>query len=176
MIAPADLSGAGQQVFSGMQVTFPMWSPTENRLSLWLTFVPRYESLFSIYGRTGLWPGDPAATIETLTGAISWMAVSPQEELQIGHYLLMTGNPEQAWHWYVKARQKLPAPKPPENWDECLRRSGAPERSQLFESICLKRLGREAQAIEKWNEFESSFLPGRICRFQHHNSRQRRPN
>lgn len=158
-IAMASGSEAGQEIFSGMQVTFPLWSPTEERLSLWLTFVARYRSVLSIYGPAGLWPGDPAATIDLKTGAISWMAVSPQEELQVGHYSLLKGNAEEAWRWYVKARQKLPQPKPPGTWQELIQTLGAPERSQLFESICLMRLGRDAEAAEKWKEFESNFYP-----------------
>lgn len=158
-IALADSSEAGDEVFSGMQVTFPRWSPKEETLSMWLTFVPRYQSLLSIYARMGLWPGDPAATIDLKTNSIVWMAVSPEEELQIGHYHLLKGDAQEAWRWYEQARKKMPEPHPPTNWQEFAQRLGAPEKSQLFEFLCLVRLGRNSDAAEKWSEFEENFYP-----------------
>lgn len=158
-IADAHATHENREIFSGMQVTFPLWSPTDDRLSLWLTFTPRYRSLVSIFGLGGLWPGDPAATIEINTGAISWLAISPQEELQVGHYHLLKRNAAEAWHWYEKARQKLPAAQPPASWEEFIRRIGAPENSQLFEYLCLKQLGRDADATAKWTEFLQNFYP-----------------
>jgi hypothetical protein len=158
-IAFADASEAGDEVFSGMQVTFPRWSPTEETLSMWLTFVPRYQSLLSIYARMGLWPGDPAATIDLKTNSIAWMAVSPEEELQIGHYHLLKGDAKEAWRWYEQARKKMPEPHPPTNSQEFVQRLGAPENSQLFEFLCLVRLGRNSDATEKWREFEENFYP-----------------
>ncbi len=158
-IADADLTNAGREVFSGLRVTFPLWSPTEDRLSLWLTFTPRYRSLLSMLRQWGLWPGDPAATINIETGEVSWLAVSPQEELQIGHFHLLKRNHAEAWRWYEQARQKLPTAKPPQNWTEFTQRIGAPENSQLFEFICLKRLGRDEEATAKFLEFEQSFFP-----------------
>ena len=158
-IADADLTNPGREVFSGMRVTFPLWSPTEDRLSLWLTFTPRYRSLLSMLRQWGLWPGDPAATIDIGTGEVSWLAVSPQEELQIGHFHLLKRNHAEAWRWYEQARQKLPTAKPPQNWIEFTQRIGAPVNSQLFEFICLKRLGRDEEAAAKFLEFEQSFFP-----------------
>ncbi len=157
--APNDPASSGIEIFSGMRVTFPLWSPTEDRLSLWLTFSPRYRSVLSMFMPWGLWPGDPAATINTKTGEISWMAVTPQEELQIGHYHLMQGDPQQAWKWYAQARQKMPPAKPPENWQDFSRRVGAPENSQVFEALCLQRLGHAQEAAAKWAEFEQNFFP-----------------
>ncbi len=158
-IADADLANASREVFSGMRVTFPLWSPTEDRLSLWLTFSPRYRSLLSMLRQWGLWPGDPAATIDIGTGEVSWLAVSPQEELQIGHFHLLKRNHAEAWRWYEQARQKLPTAQSPQNWMEFTQRVGAPENSQLFEFLCLKRLGRDDEATEKFLEFEQSFFP-----------------
>lgn len=96
-----------QEVLSGMQVTFPLWSPTTEKVSLWLSFVPRYRSVLSRFLDIGLRPGDPAATIDLGKPGISWMAVSPQEEMQIGHYHLMKGDANEAWKWYVQARTKM---------------------------------------------------------------------
>ncbi len=158
-VADVEASGQATEIFSGTRVTFPQWSPTEERLSLWLTFSPRYRSLLSSLFRWGLWPGDPAATIDIRSGDISWMAVTPQEELQIGHFHLLTGNNAEAWRWYAKARGQLPAPQPPQNWTEFTQRFSAPENSQVFESLCLKRLGREDEAQAKWQEFELNFFP-----------------
>ncbi|MCX7423500.1 MAG: hypothetical protein NT013_28735 [Planctomycetia bacterium] len=158
-IADIKASGQATEIFSGMRVTFPQWSPTEERLSLWLTFSPRYRSLLSSLFRWGLWPGDPAATIDVRSGDISWMAVTPQEELQIGHFHLLKGNNAEACHWYAKARGQLPAPQPPQNWTEFTQRVSAPENSQVFEFLCLKRLDREDEAQAKWQEFELNFFP-----------------
>ena len=129
-----------------MRVTFPVWAPEENRLSLWITFVPRYRSLFSILGRWGLWPGDPAATLDLNTGVVSWLAVTPAEELQVGHYYLLKKDYARAWEWYERANQNLPARTPPRNLQEFVETIGVPERSQLFEYHCLKQLGRDEQA------------------------------
>ena len=158
-IADADLTNPSREIFSGTRVTFPLWSPTEDRLSLWLTFTPRYRSLLSMLRQWGLWPGDPAATIDIGTGEVSWLAVSPQEELQIGHFHLLKRNHAEAWRWYKQARQKLPTAKPPQNWIEFTQQIGAPENSQFFEFICLKRLGRDEEAAAKFVEFEQSFFP-----------------
>jgi hypothetical protein len=158
-IANADLTNPGREVFSGMRVTFPLWSPTEDRLSLWLTFMPHHRSLLSLLRQWGLWPGDPAATINVESGEISWLAVSPQEELQIGHFLLLKRNYAEAWRWYEQARPKLPPVRSPRNWTELTQRLGAPENSQVFEVICLQRLGRDEEAASKLMEFDQHFFP-----------------
>src|SRR5439155_26004375 len=98
VVANTSETGTTTDVFSGMRVTFPVWSPTENRLSLWITFVPRYHSLLSILLRWGLWPGDPAATLDLSTGDVAWLAVTPVEELQVGHYYLLKKD-------YARARE-----------------------------------------------------------------------
>ncbi len=148
-----------RDVFSGMRVTFPFWSPQENRLSLWLTFSPRYRSLFSILFRWGLWPGDPAATLDLTTGDVAWMAVSPAEELQIGHYYLLKRDYARAWEWYEKANAKLPARRAPRDLMEFVNTIGAPERSQLFEYHCLQQLERNDDARARLTDFEQTFFP-----------------
>lgn len=158
-IADVETLGSDKEVFAGTRVTFPLWSPTEERLSLWLTFTPRYRSLLSIFRRWGLWPGDPAATIDTASGEISWMAVSPQEELQIGHFHLLKRDYSEAWRWYAQGRAKLPSTQPPQSWPEFTQRIGAPENSKVFEYLCLKRLGRDDEAAKKWREFDEDFFP-----------------
>ena len=158
-ITDANTANSGTEIFSGTRVTFPLWSPTEERLSLWLTFTPQYRSLLSIFRQWGLWPGDPAATIDVRTGEVSWLAVTPQEELQVGHFHLLKRDHAEAWRWYAQARSKLPAAKPPQNWTEFTQRVGAPENSQVFEYLCLKRLGRDDEAQAKWQEFERNFFP-----------------
>ena len=75
-------------MFSGLRVTFPHWSPSSSDevLSLWCTFSPSHRSLLARFLGGGLRSGDPAALLDARTGALSWMAVSPLEEAQIGHY------------------------------------------------------------------------------------------
>jgi hypothetical protein len=147
------------EVFNDMRVTFPVWAPHENRLSLWITFVPRYRSLLSILRQWGLWPGDPAATLDLDTGAVSWLTVTPAEELQVGHYYLLKKDYARAWEWYERANRRLPPRKPPSDLQEFVATIGAPERSQLFEFHCLKQLGRDDEAEAKLLEFEQTFFP-----------------
>ncbi len=159
ILAPAQHAEAGEEIFSGMRVTFPVWSPTENRLSLWITFVPRYQSLLSVLFRWGLRPGDPAATLDLETGEVSWMAVTPAEELQVGHYFLLKKEYAQAWEWYERANQKLPSRQPPAGFLEFTQTLGAPERSQFFEYLCLSQLGRHDDAEARLDEFEKNLFP-----------------
>lgn len=158
-VVGADARRPARQVFSGMRVTFPRWSPVESQLSLWLTFCPQHRSLLSLLARLGLTPGDPAATIDVATGAIRWLAVSPQEELQIGHYHLLKGRPEEALNWYERARPRLAAPVAPSDWDAFVRRLQGADPGLLFESLCLRRLGRGDDAARREAEFESTFFP-----------------
>ena len=87
------------------------------------------------------------------------MAVTPQEELQVGHFHLLKRNDAEAWRWYEQAQSKLPAARPPQNWTEFTQHISAPEKSQVFEFLCLKRLGRDDEAHAKWQEFEQTFFP-----------------
>lgn len=157
LVADAGLEESARDVFSGMRVTFPKWSPVEGRLSLWLTFSPRYLSLFSLFRNWGLWRGDPAATLEVQTGEISWMAVSAAEELQIGHYHLLKRDYARAWEWYERASKSLPPRKPPQQIVEALEQFGAPDRPDVFQYLCLKKLGRNAEARQKLAEFDARF-------------------
>src|SRR5262249_34957604 len=97
----------GREVFSGMRVTFPHWSPTEDKLSVWFTFSPKYEMWSSPSSgivaptpppapasqappqsarrRWWMW-GDPAAVLDVRTGEVSWLAVNASEKAQVGHY------------------------------------------------------------------------------------------
>jgi hypothetical protein len=156
-IADAANQAPPRDLFSGMRVTFPRWSPVEKRLSLWLTFQPRYLSIFSLFRNWGLWRGDPAATLNVETGEITWMAVSPAEELQIGHYYLLKHDYHRAWEWYERASQRLPPQKPPAQLVEALQQFGAPDRPELFQYLCLRKLGRDDEANVKISQFDERF-------------------
>lgn len=58
-IADAQATDSVREIFSGLRVTFSVWSPNERRLSLWLTFQPRYRSLLSILRQWGCGPAIP---------------------------------------------------------------------------------------------------------------------
>src|SRR5262249_52313473 len=117
--------GAGEQpgkpVFSGMRVTFPHWSPDEEKLSVWFTFSPTYRSLPSaalsswLGGllNVSLRRGDPAAVFDVKTGKISWMTVNPNGKVQVGHYHLLKRDYAAAWRWYAEAEREMPKPKQP---------------------------------------------------------------
>jgi hypothetical protein len=152
----------GREVFSGMRVTFPNWSPTDDRLSLWVTFSPTYRSAVSealLYFNLGLRRGDPAATLDTSTGRLGWMAVDANEKAQVGHYYLLKRDYAEAWRWYEQAeRGQLPA-----------RPEGAADLAHLadilgtrdpafFEYYCLTKLGRPEEAREKLARFQRTYL------------------
>src|SRR5207237_4219873 len=108
----------GKEAFSGMRVTFPHWSPDEEKLSVWFTFSPTYRSYLSVVvdalSRGVLHPslrrGDPAAVFDVKTGKIGWMTVSPQEKVQVGHYHLLKRDYAEAWRWYEEAVREMPPP------------------------------------------------------------------
>jgi len=147
----------GREVVSGMRVTFPRWSPTENKLSVWFTFAPTHRSMLSILLGTGLRPGDPAAIFSPDNGGIAWMAVNAWEKEQIGHYQLLKGKPRRAWRWYERAaRDREPQEEPLTLFDFMDRDRRVPDIA-LFESICLKRLGRVQEAAARRTAFEQLF-------------------
>lgn len=158
----ADGSGAeaGREVFAGMRVTFPQWSPKEDRLSLWVTFQPAYRSLVSQMLGWGLRPGDPAAVLDVKTGALSWMPVNAHEKVQVGHYFLLKRDYEQAWHWYDQAERDLPAKEVTITQPlELLPLLRGPRDFSFFAYHCLRQLGREADAQAKLKQFRRVFLP-----------------
>ena len=147
----------GREVFRGMRVTFPRWSPTENRLSVWFTFAPTHRSMLSILLNTGLRPGDPAAIFSPADRGIAWMAVSAREKEQIGHYQLLQGRPERAWSWYERAaREREPREETLTPLDFMDRDRRVPDIA-LFESICLGRLGRAQEAAARRSAFDGLF-------------------
>lgn len=147
-----EVSAAGDRiVFRGMRVTFPQWSPADDRLSLWFTFCPTHRAPISRLIGRGLRPGDPAALFTPATGAIDWLTVNAFEEAQVGHYHLLHHRDAEAWRWYGKASHGV-APR-----RAALRRPG---EQALFESICLARLGRAEEAARKYAEFRGNFLSG----------------
>src|SRR5207248_879013 len=77
-VAAGEGTDAGRPVFSGMHVTFPQWSPREDKLSLWVTFMPAYRSVVSHLLGWGLRPGDPAAVFDLKTGQLAWLPANGQ--------------------------------------------------------------------------------------------------
>jgi hypothetical protein len=160
-VAPGEGREPGEPVFSGMRVTFPQWSPREDRLSLWVTFMPAYRSVLSQVLGWGLRPGDPAAVFDLKTRDLSWLPVNAQEKVQVGHYYLLKRDYPRAWSWYAQAERELPPPAPIEVHDftehlQALRGQGD---FSLFEYHCLARLGREEEARARLDRFHRCFLP-----------------
>ena len=56
----------------------------------------------------GLRSGDPAALLDARTGTLAWMAVSPLEEAQIGHYDQIKHDYAEAWRRYERAEAADP--------------------------------------------------------------------
>ncbi len=151
--------GPGRVVFSGLRVTFPRWSPREDKLSLWLTFEAPYQSVYSRFFRLGLRPGDPAAVLGLHDGAPTWLATSAHEKEQVGHYHLERRRYAGAWRWYAEAQQEQAPPRPGAQTD----RDHILEifRSPLFfEHYCLTKLGRAQEAESKLEQFRRLFAAG----------------
>jgi hypothetical protein len=140
-------------LLDGLRVTFPQWSPTENKLSLWVTFAPSYRSWLWLFLRYGLRPGDPAAIFDVDSGKLSWLAVNDYERTQIGRYFHLKKDYQQAWSWYEKSKS---AGTP---LSGMLTNTGLPvANEQLFyEYLCLTKLGRAAEAEERRVRFEAAF-------------------
>jgi hypothetical protein len=150
--------GPGRVVFCGLRVTFPRWSPREDKLSLWLTFESPYRSVFSRLLRLGLRPGDPAAVLDLHGGGPTWMATSAHEKAQVGHYHLARRQYPEAWKWYAEAQREQPPPPPgaPADRDRLLEIFRSP---LFFEYHCLTKLGRAAEAGAKLEQFRRLFAP-----------------
>jgi hypothetical protein len=151
---------APREVFSGMRVTFPQWSPTEPKLSLWATFTPTYHSWLS--WAAGMGPGvrsgDPAAVYDPGTGAIHWKAVNAREKAQIASYYLLKRDYDEAWRWFEQADKGAPAPEPPTP-EQFMQGLATPRDSLFFEYYCLNKMGRAKEADAKKELFERTYLP-----------------
>jgi hypothetical protein len=156
-------------VFSGMQVTFPRWSPKEAKLSLWATFRPAYRSWLShlldlggderdpLRGLT-LRPGDPALVLDPATGARQWKAINGREKTQIGHYHLLRREYAEAWRWYEQAALAVPdaddrSPR------QFVNRFVHGRDALFFQAYCLDKLGHPDEARDKHRRFDETFLP-----------------
>jgi hypothetical protein len=160
-VASGEGTEPGQPVFSGMRVTFPQWSPREDKLSLWVTFTPTYRSVVSRMLGWGLRPGDPAAVFDLKTRQLSWMPVNAQEKVQVAHYYLLKRDYSRAWGWYEEAERQLPPPAAVEVHDVTgqLRALRGPRDFSFFQYYCLTRLGRTEEARARLDQFRRCFLP-----------------
>lgn len=90
--------------------------------------------------------------LDARTGSIRWFAVNPTETIQIGHYHLLKGDAAEAERRYESAsisHQNAPPAKH--------NHSDRAAETALFRSICLKRLGRDADADIQLAAFRKSF-------------------
>src|SRR5262249_10153839 len=136
----------GREVFSGMRVTFPRWSPKEDKLSVWFTFSPTHRYLVARLLVGGLPLGDPAAACDPTTGQVHWMAVNAFEKAQVGHYHLFKGKYAEAWRWYQEAEAAQgPPPAPGQPLVHWL----AGRDFTFFQYYCLTKLGRTEETRAK---------------------------
>ncbi|HEV8062797.1 MAG TPA: hypothetical protein VGP68_23155 [Gemmataceae bacterium] len=144
-----------QELLNGLRVTFPQWSPKENKLSLWVTFAPPYRSWLWIFLRFGLRPGDPAAVFDVASGKLSWLAVNDYEKTQVGRHFHLKKDYKQAWDWYEQGKG-VGAPVPA----QMTTMTGLPvANEQLFyEYLCLTKLGRDAEAMAVQARFDAAFV------------------
>ncbi len=161
LLAPGPGDGPGDEVFSGMRVTFPNWSPKEAKLSVWFTFAPTHRSVLSwLLGQfvPGLRRGDPAALFDPKGGGVRWLAVNGREKEQVGHYCLLKRRYAEAWRWYEEAAKKAPpaaAAGQAGEAEELL----SPRDVTFFRYYCLTKLGREAEARARLEEFRRRYRP-----------------
>jgi Tol biopolymer transport system component len=169
LVAPDADPARTRTVFSGLQVTFPQWSPKESKLSLWATFRPTYRSWLSHLLDLGgdapdplrgliLQPGDPALVLDPATGERSWKAINAREKMQVGHYHLLHREYDEAWRCYEQAAAGAPDvdDRSPQQF---VRRFVRGRDGLFFQAYCLQKLGREADARRKHQQFEETFLP-----------------
>jgi hypothetical protein len=181
LMAGGSGNAPSREVFSGMRVTFPQWSTTEDKLSVWFTFEPRYQSWLSWlitwssrFPRSGptdagqpsrpaarpwwrLW-GDPAAVLDGKTGDVSWLAVNPHERIQVGHYYLLQHDYTHALYWYTQA-EKAQQSAGPLKAEEVLERLANPDGASFFQSYCLTKLGRADEGRAELEQFRRKFPP-----------------
>jgi hypothetical protein len=169
LVAPDNDPVRRRVVFSGLQVTFPRWSPKESKLSLWATFRPSYRSWLShlldlradpedpLRGLT-LRPGDPALLLDPATGERSWKAINAHEKTQVGHYHLMRREYDEAWRWYINAAGGAPDAED-RSPQQFVRRFARGRDALFFHAYCLDKLGRGEEAQAKRQRFEKTFLP-----------------
>ena len=166
----ADGTGVGpgttKPVFSGLRVTFPHWSSSssDELLSLWCTFSPSHRSVLSRFLGGGLRSGDPAALLDARTGTLAWMAVSPLEETQIGHYHQIKHAYDEAWRRYEHALAATPnaspSPEPgPKSVTEWAGRLFSPDGIAVFQFQCLTKLGRRDEARARLESFRKTYPP-----------------
>ncbi len=169
LVAPDADPAQTRTIFSGMQVTFPQWSPKESKLSLWATFRPPYRSWLSymldlsadgqdpLRGLT-LRPGDPALVLDPATGERHWKAIDAHEKTQVGHYHLLRREYAEAWRWYEQA-----APAAPDAEDhspqQFVQRFVRGRDALFFHAYCLSKLGHEKDAATIRRHFAETFLP-----------------
>jgi hypothetical protein len=160
-VAAGEGTEPGRSIFSGMRITFPQWSPREDKLSLWVTFMPAYRSVVSHLFGWGLRPGDPAAVLDMKSGQLSWMPVNAQEKVQVGHYYLLKRDYAQAQRHYAEAERELPKPQSigVSQFEAYLRAIQGPRDFSLFQYHCLTKLGRADEARAKLDQFRQLFLP-----------------
>ena len=160
-VAAGDGTEPGGPVFSGMRVTFPQWSPQEDKLSLWVTFMPAYRSVVSHLLGWGLRPGDPAAVLDLNTKHLGWLPINAQERVQVGHYYLLKKNYARAWIWYQQADRQLspPAPAAVHDIGDIVQALQGPRDANFFEYHCLTKLGRPEEARAKLDLFRRNAFP-----------------
>jgi hypothetical protein len=144
-------SGPGRRLLGGLQVTFPRWASAGPTLSLWATFRAPWRSWPTVLMEMGsspddplrglrLRPGDPAVLVDSHTGALSWKAADPGEEVQLGHYHLLRREYAQAWHRYERVGD-----------------AGGPGVA-FFHYYCLEKMGKHEEAGRELRRFGKTFL------------------
>ncbi len=160
----ADEKGVERTLLSGLQFTFPQWSPKRDQLSMWGTYQPSHLTMTSEMGGglglgIGLRRGDPAAILDVSTGSVRWLAINGDEIAQVGHYYLSKHDPAQAREWYRKADKQLAKLQPLHPDDLIHGLSGSAARRRTFEFfyyLCLSQLNESQEAAQRLALFDGA--------------------
>jgi hypothetical protein len=161
MVAPSIDPAQAREIFADARVTFPRWSPRENHIGAWLTFVPPRQSIVTFFLVLTLQEGDPAAIVDVEQGDISWMTTNPWEDAEVGRYLLMQGETKKAWSRMSQAFEQLSETPPGDvpAFDD-LRKA----RVQIMMSVCQDHLGDRQRAERLLDDFRRDYQPDvRAC-------------
>lgn len=159
-------------VLEDVRLTFVNWSPSQEKLSGWGTYVDTHRSIGGALVERPETPGDPPFVYDAESQTLEWLPTSPLEKAYVGYYCLLHQENQEAAKWFVQsenaqtalgksAREQTAAGEVQgdrQAWPiEALRAAD----QHLFESVCHKRLGNDADARladQLWTMVRSTIL------------------
>jgi hypothetical protein len=144
---------AARPLLTGMEVSFPKWTPAGTKLTMWASYRFAHGSPSARLIGPDAPPGDPALVLDASAGRVEWQPVSARDKVQIGHYYLINGDAAAAWRWYEEAEKEFAADRTPPG----VRDFYTGRNADLFRAVCLERLGRLDEGRARRRRFEAAF-------------------